>query len=43
MNPVNQNKQIKVYVISDANYTLYFQNKSIRADYDEFFSDNYLK
>lgn len=39
---INGNNDVKVYVISDQNYTLFFKQKTKRAEYDQFFIDNYL-
>lgn len=37
-----KNKKVIIYVISDQNYTLFFKQKKKRADYEQFFNDNYL-
>lgn len=38
----NRDKDAKIYVISDQNYTLFFKQKEKRKEYDQFFIDNYL-
>ncbi len=39
---INKNPNTKIYVISDQNYTLFFKQKKKRAEYEKFFTDNYL-
>ena len=43
METLNKTSKAKVYVISDANYTTFFKQKESRADYEEFFKNNYLQ
>ena len=42
LSTLNSSSTTKIYTISDANYTLFFKNKDIRADYEAFFKENYL-
>jgi len=40
---LNKANRVKIYVISDDNYTIFFKNKNKRASYDEFFTKYYLE
>ncbi|MBO4581318.1 MAG: tetratricopeptide repeat protein [Bacteroidales bacterium] len=43
LSALNNSATAKIYTISDANYTTFFKNKNLRADYESFFKENYLK
>ena len=39
---LNASKEVRVYVISDQNYTLFYKQKKKRPEYEQFFKDYYL-
>ena len=39
---LNASKDVRVYVISDQNYTLFYKQKKKRPEYEKFFNDYYL-
>ncbi len=43
LSSLHNNKTAKIYVISDANYVIFYKNKEQRSAYDEFFKTNYLQ
>ena len=40
---LNKANHVKIYVISDDNYNIFFKNKDKREDYDDFFKKYYLE
>jgi len=42
LDALNSAPNVKIYVISDANYTTFYHNKDKRADYEAFFKEYYF-